>query len=87
MRKILVTSALPYSNGPLHLGHILEHVQSDIWVRVQKLLMHHTLFVCGEDSHGTPVMLEAEKQGISPALMTEAIQAEHQKDLKDFLIR
>ena len=60
MRKILVTSALPYANGPLHLGHIIEAVQADIWVRLQKMLGHDCLYVCAEDAHGTPIMIRAQ---------------------------
>ena len=65
-RKILVTSALPYANGPLHLGHMLEQVQTDIWVRFQASRGHDCLYVCADDAHGTAIMLAAEKLGISP---------------------
>ena len=84
--KLLVTSALPYANAPLHLGHILEHIQSDIWVRTQRLLGKTCYFVCGEDCHGTPVMLAAEKQGKKPDEMVAELQAIHAQELKDFLI-
>ena len=84
MRKILVTSALPYANGSLHLGHMVEHIQSDIWVRTQRLLGTDAVFVCGEDSHGTPVMLQAEKQGLSPEEMIQNLQQEHHQDLEAF---
>ena len=66
-RKILVTSALPYANGPLHLGHMLEQVQTDIWVRFQKSRGHDCLYVCADDAHGTAIMLAAEKLGITPS--------------------
>ncbi|MCB1708601.1 MAG: class I tRNA ligase family protein, partial [Halioglobus sp.] len=65
-RKILVTSALPYANAPLHLGHMLEQVQADIWVRFQRSRGHDCLYVCADDAHGTAIMLAAEKQGITP---------------------
>ena len=65
-RNILVTSALPYANGPLHLGHILEQVQTDIWVRFQKSRGNHCIYICADDAHGTAIMLTAEKHGISP---------------------
>ncbi|HEY6131049.1 MAG TPA: class I tRNA ligase family protein, partial [Halioglobus sp.] len=65
-RKILVTSALPYANGSLHLGHLLEQVQTDIWVRFQKSRGHYCIYVCADDAHGTAIMLSAEKLGLSP---------------------
>ena len=65
-KEILVTNALPYSNGPLHLGHLLEHIQSDIWVRFQRLRGNTCTYVCGEDAHGTSIMLRAEELNISP---------------------
>ena len=65
-RNILVTSALPYANAPLHLGHILEHCQTDIWVRYQKLIGNHCTYVCADDAHGTPIMLKAEELNIKP---------------------
>ena len=65
-RKILVTSALPYANGPLHFGHVIEAVQTDIWVRFQKLRGHDCLYVCAEDTHGTPIMIRAQQEGITP---------------------
>lgn len=86
MRKILVTSALPYANGPIHLGHMLEMVQTDIWVRFQKLMGHECLYVCADDAHGTPIMVYAEKQGITPEALIEKIHQEHKKDLADFSI-
>ena len=65
-RQLLITSALPYANGPLHFGHLLEHVQTDIWVRVNKLLENECIYVCASDAHGTPVMLKAEDEGVEP---------------------
>ena len=65
-RTILVTSALPYANDSLHLGHILEYIQTDVWVRFQRLRGHRCLYVCASDAHGTPTMLRAEKEGIPP---------------------
>lgn len=85
-RKILVTSALPYANGSLHLGHIVEHIQADIWVRFQKMLGNQCLYVCGDDAHGTPIMLRAEKLGITPEQLIADVKREHEKDFDDFLI-
>jgi methionyl-tRNA synthetase len=65
-REILVTSALPYANGPLHLGHLVEYIQTDIWVRFQRMRGHHCIYVCASDAHGTPIMLKARQDGISP---------------------
>lgn len=83
-RSILVTSALPYANGPLHLGHMVEHVQMDIWVRMHKLLGHHCIAVCGSDAHGTPIMLKAEKMGIAAEEMVAQMQQQHHQDFIDF---
>ncbi len=85
-RKILVTSALPYANGDIHLGHLVEHIQTDIWVRFQKAWGHECYYVCADDTHGTPVMLAAEKAGISPEALVEATSKRHRCDFKDFLI-
>jgi methionyl-tRNA synthetase len=85
-RKILVTSALPYANAPLHLGHMLEQVQTDIWVRFQKSRGHHCLYVCADDAHGTAIMLAAEKLGITPEEHIERIHADHLRDSAGFLI-
>ena len=84
IRKILVTSALPYANGPLHLGHMLEHIQSDIWVKFQRLCGNDCYFVCGVDAHGTPVMLQAERLGITPESLVGQYHKEHLQDLVDF---
>ena len=85
-RRILVTSALPYANGPLHVGHILETVLTDIWVRFQKLRGHECYYVCADDTHGTPIMLKAQSEGISPEQLIARVHAEHERDLKDMLI-
>ncbi len=85
-RRILVTSALPYANGSIHLGHLLEHIQTDIWVRFQRLRGHQCYSVCADDAHGTPVMLKAQELGITPEQMVEQTRAEHEQDLKDFLV-
>ena len=85
-RKMLVTSALPYANGHLHLGHLVEHVQTDIWVRTHKMLGIDCLSVCGDDAHGTPIMLKAEQLGISPEELTSQIKASHEQDFAAFAI-
>ncbi len=85
-RRILVTSALPYANGSLHLGHILETVQTDIWVRFQKLRGHECYYVCADDTHGTPIMLKAQSEGITPEQLIERVNIEHRRDLTDMLI-
>lgn len=83
-RKILVTSALPYANGPLHLGHLVEYVQTDIWVRFQKMRGHECWYVCADDTHGTPVMLRAQQEGISPENLIARMSEEHQHDFTEF---
>ena len=85
-RKILVTHALPYANGPLHLGHIVESVQTDIWVRFQKMRGHDCLFCCADDAHGTPIMIRAQQEGITPQALIERSALEHQRDYRGFLI-
>lgn len=84
IRKMLVTSALPYANGHLHLGHLVEHIQTDIWVRTHKMLGHECISVCGDDAHGTPIMLKAEQMGITPEALTAQMQQSHEKDFKAF---
>ena len=86
-RKILVTSALPYANGGIHLGHLMEAIQTDIWVRLQKLRGNDCVYVCADDAHGTAIMLSAEKQGITPEQLIEQVSREHQSDFSDFLIQ
>jgi methionyl-tRNA synthetase len=83
-RQLLVTTALPYANGSIHLGHMVEHIQADIWVRLQKSLGHDVVFLCGDDAHGTPIMISAEKQHITPDQLVAKIHAEHQQDFADF---
>lgn len=85
-RKILITYALTYANGPLHLGHMTGFIQTDIWVRFQKMQKHECYFICGADSHGTPIMIQAEKSHIAPEIMIEDIRQLHIADLKDFQI-
>ena len=85
-RKILVTCALPYANGSIHLGHLLEHIQTDIWVRFQRMRGHETYFVCADDAHGTPIMLKSQELGISPEEMIAAVREEHMADFADFHI-
>lgn len=85
-RKILVTSALPYANGSIHLGHLVEYIQTDIWVRFQKMQGHTVHYVCADDTHGTPIMLRAEKEGITPEALIEKVHAEHSQDFAEFLV-
>ncbi|HRY17879.1 MAG TPA: methionine--tRNA ligase [Candidatus Competibacteraceae bacterium] len=85
-RRILVTSALPYANGPIHIGHLVEYIQTDIWVRFQKLCGHHCYYVCADDAHGTPIMLRAEQDGVTPEQLIEQVWREHQADFADFLV-
>ncbi|NOX27616.1 MAG: methionine--tRNA ligase [Gammaproteobacteria bacterium] len=85
-RKILVTSALPYANGPIHLGHLVEYIQTDIWSRFQKMRGHDCHYVCADDAHGTPIMLHAEKRGITPEQLIKEISLEHQRDFAAFAI-
>ena len=86
MRKILVTSALPYANGFIHLGHLLEHIQTDTWVRAMKALGHQVTYVCADDAHGTAIMMKAEEAGISPEQFIADVKASHEKDFAGFLI-
>ena len=85
-RTLLVTSALPYANGPLHLGHILEQVQTDIWVRFQRSRGHHCLYICADDAHGTAIMLSAEQAGVTPEAHIAAVKAHHLEDSTGFLV-
>jgi methionyl-tRNA synthetase len=86
-RRILVTSALPYANGPLHFGHIIEAVQTDVWVRFQRARGHEAYYCCADDTHGTPIMLKAEQEGVTPEQLIARIQAEHERDYAGFLVR
>jgi|TARA_R110002126_G_scaffold110918_2_gene248627 methionyl-tRNA synthetase len=83
-RQMLVTSALPYANGPLHLGHLLEHIQTNIWVHTHNMLGHNCISVCGDDAHGTPIMLKAEQLGITPEELTAQIRTSHEQDFNAF---
>jgi len=83
-RKILVTSALPYANGPIHIGHLVEYLQTDIWVRFQKMRGHECHYVCADDAHGTPIMLKAEQEGVTPEVLIERVGEEHQRDFSGF---
>ncbi|GAD78863.1 MULTISPECIES: methionine--tRNA ligase [Vibrio] len=84
LRKMLVTCALPYANGSIHLGHMLEHIQADIWVRYQRLRGNTVNFVCADDAHGTPIMLKSQQMGITPEEMIAGVSEEHQKDFAGF---
>jgi len=83
-RKILLTAALPYANGAIHLGHLVEYIQTDIWTRFQKMRGHECWFVCADDTHGTPIMLRAEKEGITPEELIARVHAEHARDFAGF---
>ncbi|MEW9905406.1 methionine--tRNA ligase [Pseudomonas putida] len=85
-RQILVTSALPYANGSIHLGHMLEYIQTDMWVRFQKLRGNQCIYVCADDAHGSAIMLRAEKEGITPEQLIANVQTEHSSDFADFLV-
>ncbi|WP_334326430.1 methionine--tRNA ligase [Gilliamella apicola] len=85
-RKILVTCALPYANGSIHLGHMLEHIQADVWVRFQRMRGNEIYFICADDAHGTPIMLKAQQLGITPEQMIEEVKTEHQRDFAGFNI-
>lgn len=85
-RKILVTCALPYANGSIHLGHMLEHIQADVWVRYQRLRGNTVNFICADDAHGTPIMLKAQQLGIKPEEMIAEVQKEHEQDFAGFNI-
>lgn len=85
-RKIMITCALPYANGQVHLGHLLEHIQADIQARFQRMRGHCCYFICADDAHGTPIMLKAEEEGISPKQLIDRVLVEHKRDFDDFLI-
>ena len=85
-RRILVTSALPNANGSIHLGHLMEHIQTDVWVRFQRMRGHECIYVCADDAHGTAIMLKADEQKVDPETLIKGIKAEHEKDFTDFLI-
>ena len=83
-RRILVTSALPYANGSIHLGHLVEYIQTDIWVRFQKMRGHEVHYVCADDTHGTPIMLRADQEGITPEQLIARVHGEHTRDFAGF---
>lgn len=85
-RKILVTCALPYANGSIHLGHMLEHIQADVWVRYQRMRGNEIYFICADDAHGTPIMLKAQQLGMTPEQMIAEVKTEHQRDFAGFNI-
>lgn len=85
-RTILVTSALPYANGSLHLGHMVEYLQTDIWVRFQKMRGHDCIYVCADDAHGTPIMLKARAKGIGAEELIAGFLEEHRRDFADFQV-
>ena len=85
-RRIIATSALPYANGAIHIGHLVEYIQTDFWVRFQKMRGHQALYICADDTHGTPVMIRARKEGITPEALIEKSQGEHERDFSKFQI-
>ena len=85
-KQLIITSALPYANGPLHFGHLLEHVQTDIWVRTNKLLKNECIYLCASDAHGTPIMMKAESENVNPEELVKSFTKEHEKTLKSFYI-
>jgi methionyl-tRNA synthetase len=85
-RRILVTSALPYANGPIHIGHLVEYIQTDIWARFQRLRGHICSYVCADDAHGTPIMLKAQQEGITPEALIQRVGQEHQADFAEFAV-
>lgn len=85
-RRILVTSALPYANGQIHIGHLVEYIQTDIWVRFQRMMANEVYYVGADDTHGTPVMLRAEKEGITPKQLIDRVWTEHKRDFDSFMV-
>ena len=86
MRNIVATSALPYANGSIHLGHLVEYLQTDFFVRFQKMRGHKALYICADDTHGTPIMIRARQEGIKPETLIERSQKEHLNDFQAFQI-
>src|SRR6056300_1538459 len=86
MRRILITSALPYANGSIHLGHLVEYIQTDIWARFQRMNQNEVFYVCADDTHGTPIMIKAQGEGITPQELIRRVHKEHDQDFKDFLV-
>jgi methionyl-tRNA synthetase len=85
-KRILVTSALPYANGQIHIGHLVEYIQTDIWVRFLRMQNHEIYYVGADDTHGTPIMLRAQAENITPQELIDRVWHEHKKDFDDFLI-
>ena len=85
-RQLVVTSALPYANGPIHIGHLVEYIQTDIWVRFQRLAGNEVIYVCADDAHGTPIMLKADAEGVTPEALIARVSEEHQRDFAGFHI-
>ena len=85
-KELIVTSALPYANGPLHFGHLLEHIQTDIWVRAQRILGNHCIYLCASDAHGTPIMMKAEEENVPPEKLVDKYMKEHKKTLEAFQV-
>jgi len=86
-RRIIATSALPYANGDIHLGHLVEYTQTDFWVRFQKMRGHDCLYLCADDTHGTPIMVRARAEGITPQELIARSHEQHLRDFTDFEIR
>src|SRR5882672_2147507 len=86
-RRLLVTSALPYANGHIHLGHLVEYIQTDVWVRFQNLRGHHATYICADDTHGTAIMMRARQEGRSEVELIAAMNEAHQQDFAGFQIR
>lgn len=86
-RKIVMTGALPYANGYIHLGHLVEYLQIDFWNRFQKMRGHDSAYICADDTHGTPIMIRAREEGITPEQLIAQSFSEHQKDFSDFQIQ
>ena len=87
MRRIIVTTALPYANGPIHLGHLVEYLQADFWTRFQKMRGNECHYICADDTHGTAIMVEARKRGITPEQLIDKSWHEHTKDFADFQVQ
>ena len=85
-KELIITSALPYANGPLHFGHLLEHIQTDIWVRTQRILGNECIYLCASDAHGTPIMMKAEEENTSPEKLVDKYMNEHKKTLEAFQV-
>ena len=85
-RKILVTSALPYANGPIHIGHLVEYLQTDIWCRFQRMVGNTCVYACADDAHGTPIMLRSRAEGVEPQKLIDRMWESHTRDFRDFLI-